>query len=383
MPRPKVSVVVPIYGVEKYLRQCLDSILVQTLKEIEIVLVDDGSPDMCPQIVDEYAAKDDRIIALHQPNGGYGVAVNNGIAAATGVYIGIVESDDWIEPTMYEKLYDNAVRNRSDVVKCSFYLYNPEKELPRQNIPWKTEQIDLFDAPPETFTLVEYPDIVLFHASVWASLYRADFIKDIKMIETEGASYQDFPFMCEVMSTAKRISVEKDYLLHYRFTAEGNSASQRGGRCILMATHCAKGIEVLRKKGVLDHCREEIYCHAYAACVGFFRMIQPDLKKQYFDEFHRLFAPLAGDETFRFKHFSKNNIPEIKAIIAGDFNRAVHTVQYNWWSIRHAILSFRISFSRNRKKKCLRLVILGLQIAGNKDDINYNIPCWKRIILKK
>ena len=97
---PKVSVVVPIYGVEKYLRECVDSILAQTLKDIEVILVDDGSPDGCSAIVDEYAAKDPRVVAVHQPNGGYGRAVNNGIELAKGEYIGIVESDDWIEPTM-------------------------------------------------------------------------------------------------------------------------------------------------------------------------------------------------------------------------------------------------------------------------------------------
>ena len=90
---PKVSVIVPIYGVEKYLRQCVDSILAQTLKDIEIILVDDGSPDGCPAIVDEYAAKDSRVIAVHQENGGYGRAVNHGIEIANGEYIGIASYD--------------------------------------------------------------------------------------------------------------------------------------------------------------------------------------------------------------------------------------------------------------------------------------------------
>ena len=100
----KVSIVMPAYNVEKYLRQCMDSIVNQTLKDIEIIPVDDGSPDKCGKIMDEYAAADSRIKPIHQSNGGYGKAVNAGINAATGEYIGIVETDDWAEPDMFEKL---------------------------------------------------------------------------------------------------------------------------------------------------------------------------------------------------------------------------------------------------------------------------------------
>ena len=133
---PKVSVIVPIYGVEKYLHQCIDSILAQTLKEIEIILVDDGSPDKCPQIVDEYAKKDERIIAVHQTNGGYGRAVNHGIKLATGEYMAIVEPDDWIDADMYATLYEHAKQYDVDVVKGPYYDYwdNPE-EKPIKKLP--------------------------------------------------------------------------------------------------------------------------------------------------------------------------------------------------------------------------------------------------------
>ena len=117
---PKVSIVMPTYKVEKYFRQCLESVINQTLTDIEIIPVDDGSPDNCGKIMDEYAAKDSRIKPIHQENGGYGKAVNAGIEAATGEYIGIVETDDWIEPDMYEKLYNQAVKLDADVCKCGF-----------------------------------------------------------------------------------------------------------------------------------------------------------------------------------------------------------------------------------------------------------------------
>lgn len=116
MNQPKVSVVVPIYNVEPYLKECVDSLLAQTLEDIEILLIDDGSPDRCGEIADEYARKDSRITAIHQKNAGLGPARNTGIAHAIGEYVGFVDSDDWVNPMMFERLYAAALRCHADIV---------------------------------------------------------------------------------------------------------------------------------------------------------------------------------------------------------------------------------------------------------------------------
>ena len=142
--QPDISVVVPIY-----------SILNQTFKNMEVILVDDGSRDRCPQMVDEYAAQDARVVAIHQPNGGYGKAVNAGIARARGKYIGIIESDDWIAPDMYEKLFAQAEKTGAEITKGNFYwvtnsakgemfLFKPWTELAKRG---------------EVFTLEEKPNL--------------------------------------------------------------------------------------------------------------------------------------------------------------------------------------------------------------------------------
>ena len=105
---PKVSIIVPIYRVEKYLSQCVDSLLCQTLEEIEIILVDDGSPDNCGRIADEYARQDSRVKVIHQENAGLSAARNTGIRAATGEYIGFVDSDDWAGPEMFRRSFQSA-----------------------------------------------------------------------------------------------------------------------------------------------------------------------------------------------------------------------------------------------------------------------------------
>lgn len=118
---PKISVVVPVYKVEPYLRKCLDSIIGQTYRNLQIILVDDGSPDNCGEICDEYAAQDNRIEVIHQNNGGVSAARNAGLAVANGDYIGWVDSDDWIEPDMYAYMLKHALQYNADIAVCSRY----------------------------------------------------------------------------------------------------------------------------------------------------------------------------------------------------------------------------------------------------------------------
>jgi len=119
MPNYKISVIVPIYNAEPYLQKCLNSIEAQSHSNLEIILIDDGSTDKCPQICDEYAVKDSRIKVIHKKNGGVASARNAGLKIATGEYIAFVDSDDWIEPTMYSDLLDVCLNHNCDYVGCS------------------------------------------------------------------------------------------------------------------------------------------------------------------------------------------------------------------------------------------------------------------------
>lgn len=119
---PLISIIVPVYGVAPYLRSCIESMMGQTHRNLEIILVDDGSPDECGRICDEYARQDGRIVVIHQENGGVSAARNAGLRAATGAWIGFVDGDDWIEPDMYSYLLERALACRADVVQCGFYM---------------------------------------------------------------------------------------------------------------------------------------------------------------------------------------------------------------------------------------------------------------------
>ena len=304
--KPLVSIVVPIYNVEKYLRQCVDSILSQTLKNIEVILVDDGSPDACPAIVDAYAAQDSRVIPIHQPNGGYGKAVNAGIAHATAPYIGIIESDDWIEPTMYEKLYCRASEAHADLVKCMFWKYDSTKKKHRQNKLW-TDTLDLRTAPDSPFRPLEYTDIYMYHASLWSNLYRADFLRQVPMPETAGAAYQDFPFIMEIYTLAQRMCIVKEPLLHYRMEPGQSSSTMINGKGLMrMGTMTKEAKELLIRYDVMDRVKEEFYYHAFLANYGFYMRINQDYRQEYKDILMSIFSPIIKeDSNFTWKHFDE------------------------------------------------------------------------------
>lgn len=164
MKKPKVSIVMPTYNVEKYFSQCIESVINQTLKEIEIIPVDDWSPDNCGKIMDEYAEKDKRIKPIHKENGGYGSAVNLGIEKAMREYIAILETGDWVEPNAYELLYNEAKRNDTDMTKCMFYFYNSFRKYENKI---EKDKIYLYtNSPKWAFDLKQYPQLLYKHASV-------------------------------------------------------------------------------------------------------------------------------------------------------------------------------------------------------------------------
>lgn len=316
--QPLVSIVVPIYNVERYLRQCVDSLLAQSLQNIELILVDDGSPDSCPAIVDEYAAKDSRVVAIHQPNGGYGNAMNHGIARARGEYIGIIESDDWAEPRMFEQMLAKARQTDAEMVKCGHYVYDSTQEPDKQNIPFLSSKINIYEAPDEAFSPLDWPPIFLFHTGPWSWLYRADVLRRVPFIETQGAAYQDIPFIFEQLSSVSRISVVKKMLVHYRVeVGSGSSSMVKDAKIMRMVKMTQQALEILQTRNIFNAVKEEFFYHAFGTYVPLIENIEKKYKQEFFDKAHALFALLKEDESFTFKYFRKKQIKQAKVLING------------------------------------------------------------------
>ena len=212
--KPKVSIVVPVYKVEFYLARCLNSIVKQSLEDIEIIIVDEGLQDQDRIIIDEFMSHDDRIVTIHK-GGGYGVSVNAGIDAARGEYIGIVESDDFIEPDMYEKLYIHAKELDADIVKSPFRQYYSD-----DNDPLAPMMDELLNQLPTDrfFSLRQYPVLLATHPSIWAGIYKAEWLRNTGIKFYDKGAYLDIVFRFKTLMTAEKIGWIKNPTYHWRFT---------------------------------------------------------------------------------------------------------------------------------------------------------------------
>lgn len=225
--QPDVSVIVPIYNVERYLHQCLASIQSQTWTNIEVICVNDGSTDSSASIAQEFVDADTRFKLLDKPNGGYGQTVNVGLGHAHGRYVSIVEPDDFLDPAMYAKLIACADENPgADVIKASYWEYfdkssdsDEEKRMPpvMQHLPEQTT----------VFTLDEYPELFRFHPSIWSAMYRRGFLEEnnIRFVEVAGAGWVDNPFFAETLVQAQSIVWVPQCLYYYRQTNEDSSST--------------------------------------------------------------------------------------------------------------------------------------------------------------
>lgn len=208
--KPLVSIIVPVCNVEAYLPQCLDALLEQTLENIEIIALDDGSTDGSLGILREYGQRDGRLRVIAKDNEGYGATINRGVAEARADYIGIVESDDYPEPDMFQKLHSAAVRFDADLVKCDFFDTFEDGERVRGNLAGLPHGV-VFDA-------VDEPQIMTITPSIWAALYRRKMIDDaaIACRPTPGAAFQDTSFALKCFASARRCVMLGVPLLHYR-----------------------------------------------------------------------------------------------------------------------------------------------------------------------
>lgn len=212
----KVSVIMPSLNVRPFIRECLESVLAQTLKDIEIICVDAGSTDGTLDIIQEYAAKDSRIHVIHSEIKSYGYQVNIGMDAAHGKYVAIVETDDHISAVMYKRLFRIAERDRLDFVKGDYYIFTGERgqrQIEYKQIAPDNLYLRLLD-PRNNITVLQ-DGCTIF---TWAGIYNLDFLRKnkIRHHETPGASYQDNGFWFQVFTHARRAKFVPHAFYHLR-----------------------------------------------------------------------------------------------------------------------------------------------------------------------
>lgn len=195
---PMLSIVVPIYKVEKYLNKCIDSILCQTFTDFELILVDDGSPDRCGEICDYYQKRDKRVRVIHKENGGLSSARNAGIDIASGEYIGFVDSDDYIEPFMYEYLIESLKKNKCLLSICAInYVFEDGKSICKV----KDEEDQVFNFSDAILEMNTYR---LFDMGAWSKVYHKSLFNNLRF--PVGKLSEDFYIMYKIFDRAQKIS---------------------------------------------------------------------------------------------------------------------------------------------------------------------------------
>lgn len=217
-----VSVLVPIYNVEQYLEKCLSSLAAQTMQNMEIVCINDGSADASLQIAHAYAQKDNRFRIIDKENSGYGKSMNLGLREAKGEYIGIVESDDFVEPDMFETLYKVAKQHAVDIVKSDYWMHFKGTDKYYKAIgDYYCNKVISAEQVPAVFDC---------NPSIWSNLYRREFLQenDILFVESPGASFQDVAFRLKNFMCAKRAFFLPQAFYHYRRDNENASVKSTG-----------------------------------------------------------------------------------------------------------------------------------------------------------
>ena len=205
----KLSIIVPVYQVEAHIDECITSILDQTFRDFELILVDDGSLDRCPAICDVYTQKDSRIRVIHQKNQGLSAARNTGLQAARGDYIGFVDSDDFIEASMYEKLLDNLEREKADISVCGRYKVWGDKKIQEQ----KSNVYKVMDSA-QALALMNTNVLGYFDVAAWDKIYKRSCFKGIEF--PEGKLCEDWFVMYKLFFNARRIVYDSIPLYNYR-----------------------------------------------------------------------------------------------------------------------------------------------------------------------
>ncbi len=331
----KVSVILPIYNVEKYLRECLDSVVGQTLQDLEIICVNDGSTDRSLSIIREYAEKDSRIVVITGPNGGYGKAMNRGLDRATGEYIGIVEPDDYIVPEMYQELCEIADKNNLDFVKADFYRFTRtekgEENLQLEHIGKNLNRYgELLDPSHD-------PETIRFTMNTWCGIYRRTFIEryHIRHNETPGASFQDNGFYFQTFVYAERaMIVDKPYYRNRRDNPDSSVKNKEKVYCMNIEYDFIRDI-LMRDREVWERFQYMYWWKKYNNYMFTFDRIDDAFKKEYLQRMQMEFK---------------------RAMQKGELSQAVFT-ELEWKKIQSLIHSVNGFYDTLRSAKVFRKLV--------------------------
>ena len=221
---PLISVIIPVYNTEKHLKQCLDSIVNQSLKDIEIICIDDGSIDNSLNILNEYKEKDNRIIVLTQQNKYAGVARNTGLSVAKGKYLSFLDSDDFFELNMLEEMYNKAETDNSDIVICAWKNYHNKLKKSTKSFKIDNKYVAKSPFSPITFSEELFE---ICKPNPWTKLFKHDFFIENDLHFEDCICCNDLTCICTAMTLAKKISIINKEFVNYRISQDNSITANR------------------------------------------------------------------------------------------------------------------------------------------------------------
>ena len=313
---PKVSIVVPVCNVEKYVGECLESLIQQTLRDIEIICINDGSKDNSLAILNKYKEKDPRIVVIDKPNSGYGNTMNVGIDAAKGEYIGIVESDDRVDGRMFESLYNCAVENALDWVKADFFRYTHDEDndvcLKRINL---CPDIKYYN---KVFKPNDYPECYDFTMHTWCGIYNKEFLTKyhIRHNETPGASFQDTGFFFQTFMYAERAYFLNDVFYWYRCDNPNSSVKNKNKvYCIKSEYEYVDDLISNPQKPLPADVKKMMWVVRCGSYLRTYYRIAPEFKKGFLKHFRQVFSDALKNGELDMRLMPKQRAESLKMIL--------------------------------------------------------------------
>ena len=290
----KVSVIMPVYNADSYLRPALESALDQTLTDIEIICVDDGSTDTSLEIMKEYQDRDGRVRIITETNAGPALARNNGIRRARGEYIAFLDADDFLEPTFLEVLYNLAKRDELDIAIADYDIYNSRKARFESATP--PDHSEIFDEGKVT-SKNEYPDFILSSTTgaAWNKIFRRSFIEEKGLVFLQDVRiYEDVYFVTSAMSLAERVAKAHKVLMHHRIHSEQARTKLFGKYYAQVLLVYLKIKEFLIQTGMYAPLSHSFLNLTASRCYKLFNLFTGDLKREFWNLLHNEYAELLG-----------------------------------------------------------------------------------------
>lgn len=309
-----VSVIVPVCNVERYLRECLESLAAQTLKDIQIICVDDGSTDDSLSILREFEKRDPCFEVIIKSNAGYGHAMNMGLDRTKGEYVGILESDDFAETDMFESLYEMAKGANADVVKTDYFYHVTDSDPKFDDLACNMAGYYC----DEPFNPLDHQEMFLMQPAIWSGLYRRSFLleKSIRFLETPGSSFQDSSFNYKVFASAEKALLSHDAFLHYRIdNANSSVKSQKKAFCV-----CEEYEEMWRftrsNPVLLEHLAGRLCFAQFGGYLWNLDRLSPALQWNFYERFVDDFKGLHSEGLLAPEFFSEEAWGKLREMLA-------------------------------------------------------------------